>query len=154
MIKKRFNIDILGKLKKHLGVWWTWHKDNNGQVYLEADMKKMRLDIIESFEKARPDIKLKKYSTPATPGTTLKKNDGEIIQESDYRSVVGKALYLTTRVVQELCNACRELSTHLSSPSIDHWKELGRLMGYLKHRKQDGIMYRTRQDCTSWTLSR
>jgi hypothetical protein len=25
MIKKRFNIDIWGKLKKHLGVWWTWH---------------------------------------------------------------------------------------------------------------------------------
>jgi hypothetical protein len=41
MIKKRFNIDILGKLKKLLGVWWTWHKDNNGQTYLEADMKKM-----------------------------------------------------------------------------------------------------------------
>jgi hypothetical protein len=97
--------------------------------------------------------KLKKYSTPATPGTTLKKNDGEIIQESDYRSVVGKALYLTTKVVQELCNACRELSTHLSSPSIDHWKELGRLVGYLKHRKQDGIMYRTPSELRSISFS-
>ena len=81
----------------------------------------MRLDIIESFEKARPDIKLKNYSTPATPGRTLKKNEGKIIQESDYRLVVGKALYLTTKVAPELCNACRELSTYLSSPSDEHW---------------------------------
>jgi hypothetical protein len=153
MIKKRFNIDILGKLKKHLGVWWTWHKDKDGNTYLEADMKKMRLDIIESFEKARPDIKLKNYSTPATPGTTLKKNEGKIIQESDYRSVVGKALYLTTKVAPELCNACRELSTHLSSPSDEHWKELGRLVGYMKHRKQDGIMYRTPSELRSISFS-
>ncbi len=41
MIKKRFNIDTLGNLKEHLGVWWTWHKDNNGKTYLEADMRKM-----------------------------------------------------------------------------------------------------------------
>jgi hypothetical protein len=38
MIKKRFNINILGELKNHLGVWWTWHKDNNGKTYLEVDM--------------------------------------------------------------------------------------------------------------------
>jgi hypothetical protein len=59
----------------------------------EADMKRMRLDIIESFKKARPDIKLKNYSTPATPGTTQKKNEGnKIIQETGYRLVVRKAL--------------------------------------------------------------
>jgi hypothetical protein len=131
MIEKKINIDILGKLKKHLGVWRTWHKDKYGETYLEADMKIMGLYIIEPFKIARPDIKLKSYLTPATPaGTTLKKNEGKIIQESDYRSVIGKALYLTTKGVREICNACRELSTHLSSQSNE---ELGRLVGYMKH---------------------
>jgi hypothetical protein len=76
-------------------------------------MKKMQLDTIELFEKARPEIKLKNYATP----TTLKKNDGQIIQESDYRLVVRMALYLTTNIAPELCNSSRERSTHLSSPS-------------------------------------
>jgi hypothetical protein len=42
-IKKRFNFDVFGKLKKHLGVWRTWHKDKDGKTNLEADMKKMQL---------------------------------------------------------------------------------------------------------------
>jgi hypothetical protein len=37
----------------------------------------------------------------------------------------------------------RELLTHLSSPNNKHSKELGRLLGYMKHRKQDGIMCQT-----------
>jgi hypothetical protein len=41
MIEKRFNFDILGRLKKHLGVWRTWRKDKDGETYLEAGMKKM-----------------------------------------------------------------------------------------------------------------
>jgi hypothetical protein len=32
MIQKRSNIDILGKLKQHLGVWRTWHKDKDGET--------------------------------------------------------------------------------------------------------------------------
>jgi hypothetical protein len=65
-------------------------------------MKKAQLDIIELLEQARPDINLKSCSTPATTGTTLKKNEGKIIQESDYRLVVGKVLHLTTKVAQFL----------------------------------------------------
>jgi hypothetical protein len=41
MIKKGFNINVLRKLKKHLGVLRTWHKDKDGETYLEADMKEM-----------------------------------------------------------------------------------------------------------------
>jgi hypothetical protein len=145
-IKKNFNFDVFGKLKKHLGVWRTWHKDKDGKTNVEADMKKMQLYVIEWFEKARPDINLKSYSTPATSGTTLMKNEGKIIKKSDYRSVVGKALYLTTKLTPELCNACRELWTHISSPSN---KELGILVGYMRHRKQDRMMYQTLSELRS-----
>ena len=30
-LKKRFNISDLGQLKKHLGVWYDWRKDDNGE---------------------------------------------------------------------------------------------------------------------------
>jgi hypothetical protein len=51
----------------------------------------------------------------------------------------------------ELCNACREGSTHLSSPSDEHWKERGRLVGYIKHGKQNRIMHGTSfQSCKAY----
>jgi hypothetical protein len=50
----------------------------------------------------------------------------------------------------ELCNACRELSIHISSPSN---KELGRLVGYMRHRKQDRMMYQTRSELRSISFS-
>jgi hypothetical protein len=37
-IKERLNIEELGDLKKHLGIWWTRHKDNNNEIYLKATM--------------------------------------------------------------------------------------------------------------------
>jgi hypothetical protein len=37
-LKKRFNISGLGRLKKHLGVWYDWRTDNNGKTYIVASM--------------------------------------------------------------------------------------------------------------------
>jgi hypothetical protein len=70
----------------------------------------------------------------ATPGTTLNKNDRKINQENDYRSVVGKVLYLTTTVASELCNACRELSRTLERA----WKTCG--IHEASKAKQDNVL--------------
>jgi hypothetical protein len=55
---EEFYINILGKLKKHLGVWCT------------RTITEIRLDIIDSFQKAKPGIEVKNHSTPATTGTS------------------------------------------------------------------------------------
>jgi hypothetical protein len=83
VIKTKFNIGILGKLKKHLGIWWKWRLEK-GKIVLEADMPKMKEDIIIAFAEAKPDIKIKDFATPATPGKILTKNKGDVIQENDY----------------------------------------------------------------------
>ena len=44
-------IERLGKLKKHLGVWWDWKLDSDGMIYLEARMDKMKDAIIAQYTK-------------------------------------------------------------------------------------------------------
>ena len=40
----------LGQLKKHLGIWYEYKKDENGDVYIKATMPKMVYAIIDKYE--------------------------------------------------------------------------------------------------------
>jgi hypothetical protein len=137
-VKKRFNITDLGLLKKHLGIWYDW-KEENGEKYIEATMPKLVGEIIESFEEhmAR-EAKMSKV--PGTPGETLPKakEEEEELNSEKYRSIVGKIMYLVTKVFVEGANPARELSKHFQKPVQEHWKELERFVGYLKSN-QDSI---------------
>jgi hypothetical protein len=75
--------------------------------------------------------KAKVYATPGTPGKTLRKNEGAMIDLDAYRSIVAKIMYYATKIASEICNAERELAGHLSNPGEDHWKALERCVGYL-----------------------
>ena len=41
-----------------------------------------------------------------------------------------------------MVNSTRELAVHMSHSRPDHWKELGRLIGYLKFKETKGIIVR------------
>ena len=47
-LRKRFNISELGLLKKHLGVWYDWKKDKNGEAYVVASMQNWRTKLLNS----------------------------------------------------------------------------------------------------------
>ena len=49
-VKTRFNINEVGTLKKHLGIWYEWKQDNKGEKYIVASMPKLVKEIIESFK--------------------------------------------------------------------------------------------------------
>ena len=42
----------------------------------------------------------------------------------------------TTNVVPDMANVARELAVHMSHHGMEHWKALGRLIGYLKGKRQ------------------
>jgi hypothetical protein len=103
-------------------------------------MPKLVGEIIESFEMGRP-AKLSKV--PGTPGETLPKAKEEELNSEKYRSIVGKIMYLVTKIFVEGCNAARELSKHFQKPVQEHWKELERFVGYLKENESSiKITYR------------
>jgi hypothetical protein len=71
---------------------YEWKQDKLGKTYLEASMPNMIEEISEKFEKARGKP-AKVYATPGSPGKTLRKNEGTMVNLDAYRSIVGKIMY-------------------------------------------------------------
>jgi hypothetical protein len=140
-LKKRFNISDLGRLKKHLGVWYDWKTDDKGETYVVASMKRLEDEIVESFETS-VGRSAKEAETPGYPNKFLSKNKGEPVKMTEYRSIVGKIMYLMTKVAPDLANPARELAQHLSNPGEEQWKALERLVGHIKARYYEGLTYR------------
>ncbi len=141
-IKERFGYTDLGRMKKHLGVWYEHKTDKNGDTYLEATMPKYVKEIVALYEKHKGQP-VKEYNTPGTPGISLEKNKGDSVEPEMYRRIVGKVMYLVTKIFPEGSNAARELSRQFGNPSEDHWNELGRFIGYLKlYEKDVKVTYR------------
>ena len=141
MIEKRFKIEKLGKLKKHLGIWWEWKLDKKGNKYLVGKMPNMVKEIGDKFE-AATGKRAKRYATPGAPGKTLRKNQGPMIDLDNYRSIVGKIMYYATKIAPDVSNAARELATHLSNPGTEHWRALERCVGYLEQQGDQGLTLR------------
>jgi Reverse transcriptase (RNA-dependent DNA polymerase) len=52
-IQMKFKIEKLGKLKKHLGIWYEWKTEKGtGELYLEASTSKLIEGIIDNYKKA------------------------------------------------------------------------------------------------------
>jgi hypothetical protein len=77
----------------------------------------------------------------AIPGVGLEKNpeECETIMQTEYRSVVGKALYLVKKLFVECSNPVKELVKHFSNPGEEHWKAIEKFVGYLKDNKEEDI---------------
>jgi Reverse transcriptase (RNA-dependent DNA polymerase) len=48
-IEKRFKIERLGQLKKHLGIWYEW-KQEQGETIIEATIPQLIKEIINKYE--------------------------------------------------------------------------------------------------------
>jgi hypothetical protein len=129
-IEQKIEIVKLGRLKKHLGIIYDCQQNKSGNTYLESSIPNMIDEISEKFEQARGK-KAKEYATPGTPGKTLKKNEGHMVDIDAYRSIVGKIMNYAANIAPEICNAVRELAGHLSNPGEEHWEALERCVGYL-----------------------
>lgn len=79
-VKAQFSIKELGRIRKHLGIWYT-HKQNNKKLtYIEASMPSLVNEIVEASENHLRK-QLKAYPTPGTPGLTLTKDNNNLIKD-------------------------------------------------------------------------
>ena len=100
-LKERFGTVEDGRLRKLLGVRYDWKKDDDtDEAYLELTMNDKGKEIIEAYEKVTGRTP-KDYSSPGAPGTVLKKNEGEMIKRDEYRSIIGKLMFYTTKIGPE-----------------------------------------------------
>ena len=85
------------------------------------------------------DLRVQK--SPGVLVTTLSKSDlKKPYNINKYRSFVGKLMWYTTKVGPNVENPSRELAVHMSHPGPEHWKALGRLIGYPKVKETKGII--------------
>ena len=131
-ISKKVNITEIGTFSRHLGVDWKFGTDDDGD-YLESSMISYVNSICKDLE-AFINKPLKLHDTPGPSHTCLMKNENQesIKNLDEYRSFVGRLLFMARKTDPYSLNAIRELSAHLSSPTEVHWKSLLHLAGYLK----------------------
>ena len=126
---------------RNLGVWYDWKKDKKGESYVVASMAKLEDEIIELY-KTTMKKSVKESETPGYPNKVLSKNTGETVKMTEYLSLVGKTMYLMTKLAPDLANPAQKLAQHLSNPGKEHWKSLKRMVGYIKTNHYEGRIYR------------
>jgi hypothetical protein len=126
-------------LKKHLGVWYDRRTNYNGETNIVASMTRLEDKIVEAFRMSTGRMVLE-TETPGFPNKFLSKDEGESVKMTEYRSMVGKIMYLMTKLAPDLANPARELAQHLSNPGEEHWKALA---GHIKLKVFKGLTYRT-----------
>ena len=110
------------------------------KMFCKATMDKKVDGIVKSYEEYIKG-KVKEYETPGKPHEYLDKHIGDPLDLDEYRSLVGKIMFFTTKLSLKTGSATRALSGHMMNPGLDHWKAMGRAVGYLSQMKLKGIMY-------------
>ena len=118
------------------------------KYFLGIEVKRLKEGVFISQEGYAKDI-LKRFgmedanpmNTPMEPGAKLSKNDeGVIIDENKYRSLVGSLRYLTcTR--PDIAFAVGVISRYMESPKSSHWKVAKRILRYVKGTTDLGLLY-------------
>jgi hypothetical protein len=143
---------VVEEIPKHgLAVTVTENMDDylSCQVLMNKDKTKawvgqphMVKKIINTFEDEVKGLQI--YKTPGTPnkGLILAKEDEDRIDEarhSRYRTGTGMLLYCIKHSRPEISNAVRELSKCLSGPNEAAYKEMLRIIKYVKDTPDIGL---------------
>ncbi|CAM8881042.1 unnamed protein product [Rhodiola kirilowii] len=130
-LQTQFNTKDLGRLRYFLGVEVSRSKKG---IFLSQ--RKYVLDLLSETGK----IGAKPCSTPMIPNLQLTKS-GELFDDPErYRRLVGKLNYLRmTR--PDIAYPVSVVSQYMSSPTVDHWKAVEQILGYLKGSPGRGIVY-------------
>src|SRR5687767_2226896 len=135
-LKRRFKLKELGLMTRHLGVWYYWRMDKNCEPYVVVTMTSL-IDEIIKVTKEHLKKSVAERETPALAGGVLERTeDGPIIYDKMYRTIVGKIMYLTHKLMLEGVNAAREMSKFFMNPQKQHWNALEYFVGYLKRERE------------------
>jgi hypothetical protein len=131
-MSKEFEMSMMGELQFFLGLQIKQAKE--GTFVHQAKYTK---DILKKFK--MDDSKA--LSTPMSTTTALDADeDGEPVDQKEYRSMIGSLLYLTaTRpdIQFSLCLCAR----FQASPRTSHWQAIKRIFRYLRYTPELGLWY-------------
>jgi hypothetical protein len=130
MMESEFQMSMMGELAFFLGIQVKQTK--KGTFVHQAKYTK---DVMKKFNMAE----LKPVSTPMSFAALLGPDeDGEAVDQREYRSMIGSLLYLTATQpdIQFVVGLC---SRFQASPRSSHRTTVQQIFRYLKHTPEFGI---------------
>jgi len=137
VMKKEFEMTDLGLMKYFLGLEVIQGKDGifvSQERYVEDVLKKFKMTSCNPV------------STPMEPSTKLSKYaDGDRVDASKYRSLIGSLRYLTN-TIPDLMLSVGIASRYMEEPRYTHWKALKGILRCVRGTVSLGLMYTRTND--------
>lgn len=142
MLGKKFELKVMGKTRKLLGVVF---EENDGLTIQQSEY----IDrICERFEKFKIPI----VSLPIAAGVVLSRDqcpnteaEKKEMEAYPYRNLIGCLAFLSSRTRPDISYAVNVFSQFQSNPGIIHWNYLLKLLGYVKHTRH----FKLKLSCSS-----
>ncbi|KAH9670700.1 hypothetical protein KPL70_017080 [Citrus sinensis] len=80
-------------------------------------------------------------NTPYDSSIKLLENSGRVVAQLEYASAIGSLMYAMHCTRPDIAFAVCKMSRFTSNPSVEHWKAIGRILGYLKKTINLGLFY-------------
>ena len=77
-------------------------------------------------------LNIKEANTPYDVSSKLVENSCGAVAQIEYASAIGSLMYAMHGTRPDIAFSVCKLSRFTINPSIDHWKAIGRVLGYLK----------------------
>nr|KAJ0214957.1 hypothetical protein LSAT_V11C300107720 [Lactuca sativa] len=122
-ISSNFKMKDLGEVDTILGIKV---KRTGGQISLSQS------HYIEKILTKFQHLNIKEFNTPFDSSVKLKVNSGRAVAQLEYASAVGSMMYATHCTRPDIAFAVSKLSQYTVNPGTEHWKAVGRVLGYLK----------------------
>ncbi|XP_017542544.1 uncharacterized mitochondrial protein AtMg00810-like isoform X1 [Pygocentrus nattereri] len=132
MLKRRFKMKDMGPLKHFLGSDFNC---SDGEI--KMTQKRHIEKMLARFEMSE----CKPRSTPSEQKLHFD-NDGDVIDPTGYREIVGSLIYIMTCTRPDLSWIVSKLSQHLAGPKQQHWTAAKHLLRYLKGTMGQELNYR------------
>ena len=84
---------------------------------------------------------IKEANTTFDVSTKLAENSGRSVSQFDYASAIGSLMYAMHYTRPDIAFSVCKLSRYTSNPSTEHWRAIGRVLGYLKRIKSFVLFY-------------
>ncbi|GBN38873.1 Retrovirus-related Pol polyprotein from transposon TNT 1-94 [Araneus ventricosus] len=144
LLKRKFDLKILGKTKRLLGVEFL---EDNRNLYIHQS--EYISELCKSYEKYKFPVS----SLPISKGVIFSKtqcpqNNSELEEMSKipYRSLVGSLSFLAGRTRFDITYAINIFSQFQENPGITHWNGLLKLLGYIRYTKDLKLNLSNTQD--------
>jgi hypothetical protein len=137
-LMSKYNMKDLGKLSHILGMRVT-----RTDTTLTIDIANYISGVLKRFGMETSNPK----PTPSAPGTVFSKDDepteeeAKDMQKVPYQAAVGCLIYASISARPDIALATHRVARHSNNPGPKHWKEVKRILRYLKGTQDLGIKY-------------